>query len=354
MADYAALDGALEVMRDAGPELRNGLTNHAPMVVEALCAMNRPEAIATWLDHYRPGMEPRPRALEPIPHDWRRVLGLPERFTDWRELIAEELHEAPWRTVVDRWAARLAPGISAAATHGVIRTGHAVRALGQSETPARLAELADGLSYWAATYQTLPTRAAPHQTPLAPLAAIARVGIVPPERRIFAGTITSAFAALDESPDFAEAINLLDTRDDPAVVVSRLTETFARVYLANARDVLSAIVFIHGVTSAAAVRSMLPCLSPPTAQSALRHVWQTGCALYATFAVAAPDARIVEPCNDSSAALIDRAVANGDEHVIKFTETCLREDTIHPAPAYRAAAYHAATILAPLDLTRRS
>jgi hypothetical protein len=36
--------------------------------------------------------------------------------------------------------------------------------------------------------------------------------------------------------------------------------------------------------------------------------------------------------------LIHRAIAHGDEHTIKPTEACLREDRIRPDPAYRAAA----------------
>jgi hypothetical protein len=39
--------------------------------------------------------------------------------------------------------------------------------------------------------------------------------------------------------------------------------------------------------------------------------------------------------------LIDRALANGDEHVIKFTEACLWRDALVPSPAYRAAVDHA-------------
>jgi len=30
-------------------------------------------------------------------------------------------------------------------------------------------------------------------------------------------------------------------------------------------------------------------------------------------------------------------VANGDEHIIKFTEACLRRNTLAPSPAYCAA-----------------
>jgi hypothetical protein len=44
--------------------------------------------------------------------------------------------------------------------------------------------------------------------------------------------------------------------------------------------------------------------------------------------------------------LIDHAVASGDEHAIKFTEACLRENAILPDPAYLAAAWSAVGHLA--------
>jgi hypothetical protein len=45
----------------------------------------------------------------------------------------------------------------------------------------------------------------------------------------------------------------------------------------------------------------------------------------------------VEPCTQNAETLIDRALANGEEHVVKFTEACLRSDGLAPSPAYRAA-----------------
>src|SRR5713226_8837519 len=132
---YAILDEALNSIADAGPELANGLTNHAPMAIEALCALDRSDAIRPWLDHYRRGMLPQPPPVDRIrPEAWKCALAHPERFTDWRELIVDELKDAAWSEVLDRWTQRLAPGISASALHGVIRVGHAVRALAESIT----------------------------------------------------------------------------------------------------------------------------------------------------------------------------------------------------------------------------
>jgi hypothetical protein len=345
MGTYDALDDALGSLRDAAPELGNGFSNHAPMAIEALCTLGRADAVAPWLTRYRSGLIARPAAVALIARDrWQDALGRPERFTDWRDLILNELDEAPWPQIVECWVARLAPGISASATHGVIRTGHAVRALAESSNALRVGELADGLAYWAATYATLPARASSGGPVYDPQAALTRVPVVPAAHRVFAGSITSSFTALDRIPAFPDAINLLDTSKDPAATISQLTATFAEVFLANAHDAMTTIVFIHAVTSATALRSLLPYLSPPTAQAALRCLWQTQCALYATFALVTPQ-HTVESTPDSPADLIDLAVAHGDEHVIKFTEACLREDRIAPAPAYRAAARHAITIL---------
>ncbi len=57
---YAPLDEALEVLAPYGIELKNGNSNHAPMVAEALCAMGRPDAVMPWIARYRERMLTRP------------------------------------------------------------------------------------------------------------------------------------------------------------------------------------------------------------------------------------------------------------------------------------------------------
>lgn len=345
MKDYSMLDPALEFLEGYGHDLKNGLTNHAPMVVEALSAMGRADAVMPWIESYREGMLPRPRPRERIPRgDWRSALGRTDREADWGAFFAGELTEAPWRDVLARWTERLAPGICGSATHGVIRVGHAVRSLDEAESAVRLRELAGALASWAANFQTLPAG----QGSLGGMRAseaVVRVPVVPPEKRRFTGTIVSSLAALDDFPAFAEVIDLLDVRREPAAVVSEMTETFARVYLANAHDLLTTIVFVHGVTSAAALRSILPHLSEKTAREALRYQWQSGCALYAAFGEKPFPPGDIEAPAESRETLIDMAIASGDEHAIKFTEACLREYDLNPSPAYLAAARHASGTL---------
>jgi hypothetical protein len=339
-ADYAPLDAALAQLADYGPDLSNGMTSHAPMAIEALCALGRGDAVAAWIERYRPIMVPWPAAQRRIePSDWRSALGVEARSTDWRALFSAELAEAPWRAVLDRWVARLAPGFCAAASHGVIRVGHAVRGLAAGENQIRRRELGDALASWAATYQTLPTASGGRPLGVSPDAAMARVPRLDPAQRHFAGTITSALAALERLPSFALVIDLLDWDGDLPATAAALSELFARLYLANARDVLGCIVFIHAVTGVAAVERLLPHVSQATGREALRFAWQTGCGLYAAFGDATPLAASAAPRD--AQALIDRAVTHGDEHVIKLTDACLA----HASAAHVAAAAHAASML---------
>jgi hypothetical protein len=291
-------------------------------------------------------MLPRPAARERIDaHGWRTALGQERRTTDWSEFFREALRQAPWREVLALWMSRLAPGLCGSATHGVIRVGHAVRSLDAGESPERLRELADGLGYMAATYQELPTATGIPGGSLSPAEAIRQVAVVPPEQRRFAGTITSSLEALSDFPAFASVIGLIDVSGEPSTILSHLTETFARAYLANTHDVLTAIVFIHGVTSAAALRSIAPHVDEETVRQALRFGWQAGCGLYAAFGARPEPVSTIETPQETQETLIDMAIAHGDEHAIKFTEACLREHVLNASPAYLAAARHALDVL---------
>jgi hypothetical protein len=340
-SDYESLDEALEALAGCDIALKNGNSNHAPMVAEALCAMGRPQAVMPWIARYKERLLPRSAAGDPIRAEtWRSALGQRERFADWTEFFGEELRQAPWPEVLDRWTGRLGPGFCAAATHGVIRVGHAVRSLSVRETPLRKGELCDALASWAATFQELPSSDRLTDPPIAPREAIAKAPLIAPQQRRNLGNITASLAMLDDFPQFAPVIALVDISGEIEALLAELTEIFARIYLANAQDVLTTIVFIHGVTSLTALGSITSYISETTARLALRFAWQSGCALYACFGTS-DMAEDIEPCAQNAETLIDRALANGDEHVIKFTEACLRRDALVPSPAYRAAVDHA-------------
>jgi hypothetical protein len=343
--DYSQMDAALVYLRRFGPELSNGFTNHAPMVTEALSAMGRADMVMQWLTRdwpLRTSTMPRHAASHTIT-DWQAALGNNAPF-DWSAYLLDELKGERWQDFAVRWTARLAPGISSDAAHGVIRAGHAVRSIGERQTPERLCELADAFGMWAASYATLPVADYPGK-PVSARDAIALVPFSPGDARITRGGFTSGLASLHQFSGFAPVIGMIDVRGDPSQTISQLTETFARVYLANAYDSYTVIAFIHGVTACVALRSLAPFLSADETRAALRYAWQTGAALYSVYGTAKPDNKDVPTPKETPGELIALAIATHDDHAIKFTEACLRENAFNPSAAYLAAARHAIRIL---------
>jgi hypothetical protein len=342
---YESLDAALDFLAPYGPELASGFTSHAPMVAEALSALGRPEAVLPWLERVRPTLCPRPEPRAPIaPAAWREALGDPSRTADWQALLGDEIAEQPWRAVLRRWLVRLTPGFCSDALHGAIRVGHAARALSLRETAPRRRELADALGAWAASYQMLPVAARRDRGGLAPEDALARVPLQPPGERGFRGSIVSALAGLDGFAAFASVIDWIDPGEER---LSSLTQAFARLYLANASAPLQSLVFVHGITALAALRSLLPLLEACEARDLVRYAWQAGAALHASFGDAAPLAGEIEAPREERDALIELALASGDDHAVKCTEACLGEHALSPEPVYLAAARHAIGMLAP-------
>ena len=340
MKGSEAMEDALSLLAPTGPEYAGKLANHGPMAAQALVALERPDAVVPWVETYKKRLLAHPGGTRPIdPARWREALGDNDRVGDWIVLLRGELEERPWRVVLADWTARLSPGVVAAAFHGAIRTAHAVRSLEAQETPARVRELAEGLGYWAATYNALPESESPAKAPPGrkPSAAIAAVPILPRDKQISYGNITDRLSPLDTFPPFAGVADAVDPSGSASEFMSDLTETFATVYLASATRG-TVITFLHGVTGPAAVRTLLPYVSPEEQRRLLRYTWQA-CASFSSSAggkTAPPPASAGSlPSREE---LTDRAIATGDEHSIKFTEACFREHALNPKPVYILAA----------------
>jgi hypothetical protein len=335
-----AMEDALSLLAPTGPEYAGRLANHGPMAAQALVALERPDAVVPWVEKYKKRLLDHPGGTRSIDRNgWREALGDNDRVGDWIVLFRRELQERPWKTVLSEWTVRLSPGVVAAAFHGAIRTAHAVRSLEAQETPARVRELAEGLGYWAATYNALPESATPAKPPAGrrPSAAIAAVPILPRDKQLSYGNITDRLSPLDAFPPFAGVADAVDTSGDPSAFMSDLTETFATVYLASATRG-NVITFLHGVTGPAAVRTLLPYVSPEEQRRLLRYTWQA-CASFSSSAggktAPPPSSGTALPSRED---LTDNAIATGDEHSIKFTDACFREYALNPKPVYILAA----------------
>jgi hypothetical protein len=305
--------------------------NHGPMGAEALCALGFGDEVPQWVEDYKRRMAhhdpPQPRfAIDRSDEQsWASALGNFGRVGDWEQLFAAELGERPWREVLAQWWPRLLPGLPAALTHGLIRTAHAVRCLTAADHPESLAlaELARGLAYWAARYRPLP-----QGDPLAETVAVAdAVALVP-----------RGGAGAD-----AVARRELPAEQGPVVVgrrLSELTTTFAGIYLAHPE--VAPVPLIHAVTAPAAMRLALTQLPEELHASSLTAMWRTHIGMLRTFTRDTGDERgslrlAAETPLPSWEDLYRTALEHGDEHVVKFTEACSRENALQPDPRFPAA-----------------
>lgn len=331
------IDEVLDLLSSSGPEQANGNANHGPMAAEALFKVDRAESVLPWVEGYKSRLADRPQATLPISRsDWRESLGDRRRLGDWIAFFDQELQESPWKDVVSQWVPHLAPAIMSAATHGLLRTSHAVRSLSALETPQRLHELAQGLGYWAARYQLLPGSPSGIITTTQPQDALESVQRIHGPGFQPQGNIAQELRGLDEHPSFDGVVDLVGTSGELSQYISNITETFAGVYLANSRNL---VAFVHAVTAPSALRMLAPYLSDSHARLAARYAWQACAAVYAWYSEGSPPAEpIFEHPDESRDDLIDRAVAAGGAHSIKFTEACLREHALNPKPVYLVAA----------------
>lgn len=353
-----AMEQALEMMAALAP-----LTNHGPMAAEALVALGRPDAVAAFVERYKKRFTASyPATRQPITREnWRAALGDGQRVADWTRFFNQELKEVAWPQALERWVAALAPGLAAAAAHGLIRTAHAVRSLSIKETDLRRRELAEGLGYWAAYYQTLPARPALPALPalaatpkaqtaqakkLRPAQAFHQIPLLPDAQRPRGGSIMIGLRSLNDFQPFAGVVDLVEATGKAEQFLSEVTETFATAYVKNVTP-RNLIALIHAVTGTASLRSLAPYLTPATTQKVLRYGWQTAAALYSVFGVGSTSS-LPESKEIRREDLIERAVDSHEEHAIKFTEACLREYALNPKPIYLQAARDALARINPV------
>ncbi|MER6383359.1 questin oxidase family protein [Streptomyces sp. NPDC001250] len=343
----STLDEAYGRLHRTGPEFEGWLSNHGPMAVEALVRHGQARHVHRWLDRYMDRLDELPRGLTPVTaDDWRAALGDAHRLADWLAFFAREVRERPWRAVLETWWPRLLPGIAAGATHGVIRTGHAVHALLDHEDEPRRAELGQALGYWAARWQPVPLTA-PSGT-AEPAAALAGVPRVPDQR---AG-ITHRLGQLSGLPGWPPALAALRPAADAGQardLLAEVTTAAALHYLPNAHG--SPVMLVHAATAPMAVLRTLPALPRTEWVPSLHAAWAASAAVTAAYAPAtsAPPGSL-PTAPGSAEEVFELAARHGDEHVIKLADTCLDVHTRTGRPEALAAVVRAAGLIEELTV----
>jgi len=319
-----ALDDALTVFAATAPQYGPlGLSNHGPMAAEALASLGRADAIEGWAKRYLRRLDDAPAPADrPLSEDeWPASLGRADRYPEWLALFEREVADRPVAAVVGEWVPRLLPGAVGAATHGLIRTGHALRALGAADTPPRHLEVAQALAYWASQYQELPgpPLLIGQQSVAEALAALPYLPEDAPTQMLISDTVAQVTVIADE---FEQGVASLRPPGAPVDLLDRLAGGGALAYVRNA-DGGGAIGLLHSVTSPLACELVLPWLAGEDRDAALGYVWQAVAALHVAYAI---DRHGPAPAKGAASkqALVDRAVASGDEHAIKLTEAALR------------------------------
>jgi Questin oxidase-like len=349
------LDEAYHRLHRTGPEFggdeegNNGLSNHGPMAVEVLVRRGHEVDVPSWVDAYMPRLEALPQAGDRITgRTWRDALGDGRRVGDWTAYFSSQMTEQPWRDVLATWWLRLLPGISAGATHGVIRVGHAVRTLlAGNEGAVAQTELAHGLAFWAARWRSVPGVTAPAGT-LDAAAALDAVPHLPVQQ----GMIASRIPKLADLAGWSASLTSLRPAADAADVEHRLVDLVDAAtvrYLTHGYG--SPVLLVHTATAPNAVLHTLPVLPSRMWAPSLSAVWAASAAIVAMYEPAAAVPRSDLPAAptvaDPAAESVERAAAHGDEHVIKFTDTAVEVYARTGDPDALAAAVHASQLLEP-------
>jgi hypothetical protein len=346
--DNGILDEAYERFHTTGPEFDGGLSNHGPMAVEAMARHGRSGAVHAWIDWYQDRLEDQPRGLTPVTREnWREALGEYTRLADWQTFLLREIRERPWRDLLVEWWPRLLPGVMAGSTHGVIRVGHAVRALreqeganlaaagherpdqGEAATPLaategpRVAELAHAVAYWATRWAPLGADPAQPAGLAGPAEALAQVPPVA-EQGI---SIGHRLRQLSATPGWSGALGSLRRPDSPQQAVDLLAEVANAAvldYLTHGQA--NPVMLVHASTAPTAVLRTLPVLPESLWVPSLDAAWLATAAVTAAYrnapAAAEQVAAAVAETGDAQESF-DRAVRHRDEHAVKFADAAL-------------------------------
>lgn len=342
MATDDVLDESYGRLRSTGPEFEGWLSNHGPMAADALLRMGCRDELEPWLDNYITRLDESPMTRWPIEEqEWREVLGDPSRLGDWCGLFSRLVGEQPWTDLLIRWWPRLLPGAVAAAGHGLIRTGHVVRALCERQTPQRLQELAMALGYWAARWQPLPA----HPAPTGSVSAAQALDSVP--TMAHSGGIRTRLGDLGRSPDWPASVARLTPTTEAAQVPTALNEL---VDAAVARYLrwghASPIMLVHAATAPRAAALAIPSLPRELWLPTYETAWAVSAAISGVYRPAnsapPPSPAASDPITAENVA--DHAVGSGDEHAIKFAEVAL-ESHRRENPDALAAGMHASALI---------
>lgn len=314
----------LDLAAEFDAEYSGNLSSHLPMALTALARLGADDQrLAAFTHTYAARLRPATPA-EP----WSDGAAWPSRFGDprawpaYRTLFNDWLDHEGAPAVLEQALPALLRGVGAAAFHGPIRVAYAV-ASGHSH------ELADALAYWACRWfglGALPGSGRERD----PAVVLARLNIAKPRRPL----IAERMALVAEHPRFARSAGGL--RIDGTDTLERLATLAAHLYAASDN-----FTVLHLVTSAHALRQLLPWLDADQHAEALGQYWLAFAAGHVASGLGASTAQASSAMLRPWSEIVARALVSDDDHFIKVVDSCREQERAYGGEVWRAAASRA-------------
>lgn len=249
---------------DWAPEYANGLTNHFPMALAALRSMCASEqqiaAFSVNATRHLEVLDSQPSSA-PLAN-WQAVNSLRGQYSHFIELrryFSQQIGNDPHHPFVAWVVEELAPAISCAAFHPLIRLGHALES-------RDCAEVASALAYWVFAYAELSWPSNSHQSSssLATTIDTLLVNADWPKGRLGANLVTDDMQQVHRQADF----NQLVFKPNPQQIdFLEIESSILQLYLAT-----DDFTILHGVTATYAVRAIGA--QYPNINSLVYYLWQ--------------------------------------------------------------------------------
>jgi len=314
------LEDLLEKGRTLNAEYKNGLmSSHLPMALIALSEMGASDTrLEDFYQLYARRLQSKPAPVKDITRtNWKDDLGQHQYNTDYALFFENEIDQNGLDTVLETYLPELMPGISGGAFHPMIRLAYALDIQSTSEA-------AEALASWAIAFQDLPNTAQ-NNTPQNDIAKMLNALSSDEDVQdieIIGDNIAEKIKTVAESPAFQFHMNKLDlTAQDLDDVCDVMVQIFGET---------RGFTVLHAVTSASALRKVLPYLDQDEQELALGHY---GDALLATYVTV--DMPELTPCtldetDKSWSEIFNQIVTSNNDHAIKLVYTCHQESQRHP------------------------
>ena len=326
------LDRLLREGRRYSGEFPAFLANHLPMVIVAMHRLGgSDERLKEFFATYREmnHLPPPPPNVAPIARgSWDSALGDRTRERDYRDFFEAEVARTGARAAIAAYLPRLAPGLAASATHGLMRLAYGVM-----RDDAQ--EIATALGYWSATYLELGlARGAPPVTD-DPVDVLVRMRPIGAFRHVETelDLLWHFMRAMSAKPEFGPLVDWLSVGPNTA---RRMREASLALY-AGTMDFCA----LHALTGCHWLRLLQPVAPDPAVM--LRYFWQAIAALYPKLGFPdLPSAETLEawrrqPCPDWPE-IAAAAVRSDDEHDLSLVFSAREEHRKHGDRLYQVVA----------------